>query len=260
MGGWQDTHTRKNDVWYSSDGYNWTEATSSADWSARAAASLVFDNKMWILGGSASSGLKNDVWYSTDGTNWTQATSSAGWSARNSHRAVVFDNKMWVMGGGRSASNGDTGYKDVWYSTDGANWTRATNSMFTKGRGGIALTTFNSKMWVIGGFAGGCFSEVTMSSACSDVWYSTNGASWTQSTSNLGAGNYCHAAASTSSKIWVFGGGQYGSSNLSWYSSDGITWSSLSFPSGTSFFSDSNNVIYDGAIWLAGKNKVWKLK
>ena len=69
----------KNDVWYSTDGTNWTEATSSADWSAKNdAASLVFDNKMWILGGRESSGLKNDVWYSTDGTNWTQATSSAG--------------------------------------------------------------------------------------------------------------------------------------------------------------------------------------
>ena len=127
----------------------------------------------------------------------------------------------------------------------------ATNSMFSKGRGGIALTTFNSKMWVIGGWAGG--------SGESDVWYSTDGSTWTQATSNLGAGSYGHSAASTSSKIWVFGG-HYGQSNLSWYSSDGITWSSLSFPSGTRTFSDSNNVIYDGAIWLAGKNKVWKLK
>ena len=254
MGGYLSS-TRKNDVWYSTDGTNWTETTSSADWSARNdAASLVFDNKIWIFGGRDSSGLKNDVWYSTDGSSWTQATSSAGWSSRNAHRAVVFNNKMWVIAGGRSASNGDTGYKDVWYSTDGANWTRATNSMFDKGRGGIALTTFDNKMWVIGGWAGGCGY-----SSCSDVWYSTDGSSWTQSTSNLGASSYGHSAASTSSKIWIFGG-NYAGSNLSWYSSDGITWASLDFPSGTNQISDSNNVIYDGSIWLAGANKVWKLK
>ena len=45
-----------------------------------------------------------------------------------------------------------------------------------------------------------------------------------------------------------------------WYSSDGITWTSMNFPSGTYNRSDSNNVFFDGAIWLAGANKVWKLK
>ena len=109
-------------------------------------------------------------------------------------------------------------------------------------------------MWVIGGFGGGCSMSI-----CSDVWYSTDGSSWTQSTSNLGAGSFGHSAASTSSNIWVFGG-NYGSSNLSWYSSDGITWTSMSFPSGTYNRSDSNNVFFDGAIWFAGANKVWKSK
>ena len=109
-------------------------------------------------------------------------------------------------------------------------------------------------MWVIGGYAGGCGH-----SNCSDVWYSTDGSTWTQSTSNLGAGSFGHSAAYTSSMLWVFGG-SYGSSNLSWYSSDGITWSSLSFPSGTYNRSNSNNVIFDGTIWLAGASKVWKLK
>ena len=128
---------------------------------------------------------------------------------------------MWVIGGGRSAGNDGTSYKDVWYSTDGANWTQATSNVAFSGRGAIALTTFNSKMWVIGGFGGGC-SNVT----CGDVWYSSDGSSWTQSTSNLGDASRGHSAASTSSMIWVFGGGY---SNLSWYSSDGITWSSLTF-------------------------------
>ena len=105
-------------------------------------------------------------------------------------------------------------------------------------------------MWVLAGWQSGNSSE---------VYYSSDGSTWTQSTSNLGAGSFGHSTASTSSKIWIFGG-HFGDSNLSWYSSDGITWTSMNFPSGTYNRSDSNNVFFDGAIWLAGANKVWKLK
>ncbi len=42
-----------NDVWYSTDGINWTEATASAAWSARNDhVVLAYDDKMWVMGGS----------------------------------------------------------------------------------------------------------------------------------------------------------------------------------------------------------------
>ena len=94
-------------------GYNDYQATANAGWSAREChTSVVFDGKMWVLGGYDGEGLKKDVWYSTDGVNWTQATANAGWSARATHTSVVFDGKMWVIGGQ------DGSYKnDVWYIT-----------------------------------------------------------------------------------------------------------------------------------------------
>jgi hypothetical protein len=99
----------KNDVWYSSDGVNWTRATDNAGWTARGDhTSVVFDNKMWVIGGWDNK-AKNDVWYSSDGVNWIRATAAAGWSARASHTSVVFDNKMWVIGGWDTAS-----VNDVW--------------------------------------------------------------------------------------------------------------------------------------------------
>ena len=112
-------------------------------------------------------------------------------------------------------------------------------------------------MWVIGGW-GNSSSTMTKQPNKSDVQSSTDGSTWTQTTSNLGAGSFGHSAAPTSSNIWVFGW-NYGSSNLSWYSPDGI-WTSMSFPSGTYNRSDSNNVFFDEAIWFAGTNKVWKSK
>ena len=84
-------------------------------------ASVVFNNKMWVLGGRDESSNKNDVWSSSDGINWTQATANAPWTARQEYTSVVFNNKMWVLGGY------DGSYKnDVWSSSDGVNWTQAT--------------------------------------------------------------------------------------------------------------------------------------
>jgi hypothetical protein len=91
----------------------WIRATNSATWFPRAGhTSVVFDNKMWVLGGYDFSNLYNDVWFSTDGVNWTCATASADWSARAFHTSVVFDNKIWMFGG-----ESNNGFKhDVWYS------------------------------------------------------------------------------------------------------------------------------------------------
>ena len=47
-------------------GGGWQEATSSANWPARYAhTSLVYDNKMWVLGGYDGSNYLNDVWNSS---------------------------------------------------------------------------------------------------------------------------------------------------------------------------------------------------
>jgi hypothetical protein len=64
LGGTTET-AGKNDVWYSIDGTNWIRATDSAEWVERGwHTSIVFDNKMWVLGGW-NNGSRNDLWYST---------------------------------------------------------------------------------------------------------------------------------------------------------------------------------------------------
>ena len=94
--------TASNEVWNSADGITWTKVKANNDKGflpARAIhASVVFDNKLWVIGGSSNNKMLNDVWSSSDGVNWTQEQ-SAPWSARRSHTAVVFDNKIWVIGG-----------------------------------------------------------------------------------------------------------------------------------------------------------------
>jgi hypothetical protein len=136
----------------------WTQATANAGWSARSNhTSVVFDNKMWVIGGWDGSN-RNDVWYSLNGINWTRATANAQWSARVGHTSVVFDNKIWVCGGFPYSN-------DVWYSSDGINWTQATANAGWSARTGHTSVVFNNKMWVIGGHY--------YSNYLNDVWYST---------------------------------------------------------------------------------------
>ena len=96
------------DVWYSSDGVEWHEATGSAAWPGRRFhRSVVYDDKMWVIGGSHY-GNRHDVWYSSDGADWLRAE-DADWSVRHEPGGLVFQDKIWIIGG-----FGKDLYNDVW--------------------------------------------------------------------------------------------------------------------------------------------------
>ena len=244
IGGFDGTH--KNDVWHSSDGISWTEASPAADFPARGShTSVVFDNKLWVIGGNDDDGgLKNDAWRSSDGISWTQATPAADFPARSSHTSMVFDNKMWVIGGF------DGGPKnDVWHSIDGINWTQATAAAAFSARYGHTSTVFDGKLWVIGGYGG---------SSKNDVWYSSDGITWTEATP---AADFPARSGHTSvvfdpdtsgqDKLWVIGGYDDGGSekNDVWYSSDGATWLQATGFSGRSLHTSE---VFDGKLWVIG--------
>ena len=89
-----------NDVWSSEDGINWTQVTDSAAWKPRMwFSTVVYRDRMWVLGGWEDAGNLGDVWYSKDGKNWTELKSERIWSKRHEHSAFVFKDKIWVVGG-----------------------------------------------------------------------------------------------------------------------------------------------------------------
>jgi N-acetylneuraminic acid mutarotase len=143
-----------NDVWYSSNGVDWIQATASAPWYARLGhTSVVFDNKMWVIGGlhmgDLGSESLNDVWYSTNGAQWYQATSSGPWAARMRHSSVTHDGKMWVIFGTVGYTDHVEFREDVWCSTNGTAWTRTTDS--GDQRYGHSSVVYGGRMWVLGG-------------------------------------------------------------------------------------------------------------
>jgi hypothetical protein len=187
--------TCKNDAWYSTDGVNWTQATSAAAFSARYRFGLYsFNGYMWVVGGQTSSNYLNDVWRSTDGVNWTQVTNAAGFSVRAWFSFFTDLGAMWVIGGTAGSS---AFYNDVWYSSDGSSWTNATSAAAFQARCGAPGVLCGDVMWIInGGSRSGSFS---------DVWTSVDGINWTKTNSATTFSNANNFAISYNENVWTSG-------------------------------------------------------
>jgi hypothetical protein len=221
MGGWaggrSPTASSSNQVWHSPDGANWECATRNAAWSPRlGAGGVVFNGKMWILGGiqryfDGPKHLLNDVWHSTDGANWIRATANAAWSPRAFHAALVFQNKMWVFGGGNYVPT-YLGHNDVWCSSDGVQWTQVTDKAPWPPRIWFSAEVYRNRMWVLGGWSG------NPSKNWNDVWYSSDGANWKELVAdNVWSKRHEMSAYVFRDKLWIVAGNPWPVTSDVWY-------------------------------------------
>ena len=211
MGGWYNgrlpDHSAGNEVWSSTDGVHWEQATPHAGWSPRLAAAVaVFQGKMWLLGGTEDyyfgddGSLKNDVWCSANGRDWTRVTEQAAWSARAYHQAVVLNDRMYVLGGGNYVPNYNA-LNDVWSSTDGEHWEQVTDAAPWHPRLWFSAATYRDRMWVLGGWSN------NPSQNWGDVWYSHDGREWTELKSKvIWKERHEHSVFVFQDKLWVAGG------------------------------------------------------
>lgn len=193
--------------------YAWRCVTPQAAWSARIiVAMIVFDDKLWVLGGS---GL-NDVWCSPDGATWSQVTDNAAWSKRWDFSASVFGGKMWVMGGILSYT-----YNDVWCSPNGSDWMPATTSAAWTPRYAFASATFADKLWVLGGVD---------PPYDRDVWSSSDGVAWASVAQEAPWPSRDKASTAVlNGKLWLIGGQHWQNLveqdlNDVWCTLDGVNW------------------------------------
>ncbi|HEY0407742.1 MAG TPA: hypothetical protein VGC89_18550 [Pyrinomonadaceae bacterium] len=152
-----------NEIWWSSDGANWTKAqTSGTSWAARKwHACVAFNNKLWVLGGLDQWASPNvlfykDVWSSPDGVAWTKQPTPP-WSATYGLGAAVFNGKLWVCGGSTYTTDVTT-YAEAWYTTDGVSWQQWNNGATPPQTNtpwgaltGVTLLTPNDHLWLISG-------------------------------------------------------------------------------------------------------------
>ncbi|MBN1133057.1 MAG: hypothetical protein JXR52_13050 [Bacteroidales bacterium] len=215
--------------------FTWVKVTSGADWPKRYDhASVVFNNRIWVLGGYNPGQVKGDtyfedVWSSADGDSWILETERAPWHGRRGHSAVVFDNgsgeAIYVIGG--FEVDEETGYRqysnDVWKSTDGKVWTRIKSRIYPVGDS-IYISDWFPRMnhscvtarhndtnyiYLIGGYT--MQEELSGRYAMkyyNDVWRSADGISWDSLANNDYGIRAEHAAAvdPETDRIYVQGG------------------------------------------------------
>lgn len=252
-----------SDVWSSSDGVNWEQVAKTSPWGNRRSAGLAdFNGKIWLLGGYVPDfGYKNDVWSSSDGVNWKQETASAAWPAREGHQVVVFQDKLWLLGGVRydksiAGSNNQTRemFNDVWYSSDGVNWTEATAFAAWSPRWDHAVAVFHDKLWLTNGMVFG-------SRMFNDVWYSSDGVNWTEVANIPFSARQGGFLTEYNGFLWVVGrlDGANGGVNDVWYSSDGTNWQKTEDNPLWLGKEDFGAVVFKDKMWiLGGMDKDWK--
>jgi len=221
MGGWYGGRnpdaSASNQVWSSTDGAEWRCATENAGWSPRlGAAGVVFDGKMWILGGvekyffGDERSLRNDVWSSTDGVDWQLVTGHAAWAPRAYHGALAFDGKLWVFGGGNYLP-AYAAHNDVWSSSDGVHWTQVAEKAPWAPRIWFSTVVYKEHLWLLGGWSN------HPSKNWNDVWHSADGKDWRQLvTEDVWSPRHEHSTYVWNDKIWVAGGNPWPCTNDVW--------------------------------------------
>lgn len=225
-----DRYKMMNDVWSSPNGIEWSEITSSAKWSARRGhAVVVFQNRLWVLGGEQYTGMREhsqfgDVWFSEDGIKWNCAVEDAPWGPRRGHAVCVHDNRMWLVGG-----VADQYMDDVWVSEDGFKWTAMRGasepniidkrSQFSPwpAREYHSLVSFKDSLYLMAG------------SFLSDVWASRDGKKWKMVLSKAPwAPRQLQSAFTIGERLFLLGGNK-GPKKLGdiWSSVDGAQWKQI---------------------------------
>jgi hypothetical protein len=217
---WQD----KSFVYTSTDGITWDgrDTGQKAEWdflyAPINASGVVFQDRIWILGGLTSGKAVNDI-RSFDEKSSARTVPSS-WSPRYDMCCVVFKNSIWVFAGRDEKNNF---YNDIWSSTDGTKWQqlKPTGSMWSP-RSGAAAVAYNNRLWLLGG-------TDAHGNLLQEIWSTADGVSWTQSPQPSWQARTISQAIGDerNTKIWLLGGSGVGSLTLAdmWHSSDGTNWS-----------------------------------
>ena len=194
----------------------WAQVTG--DTSAYTFNTIYYANGLWVAG-SSSHGL----WWSEDKETWTQVT---GDTSAYTFNTIYYANSLWVAG---------SNVYGCWWSEYGKTWTRGDT-----GGQNITVTDvcYANGLWVAG-------SKLLAPANYKTVWYSVDGKSWTQCSTDVPSMGDVYAIHYAEG-IWIGA-----CSNNILKSEDGMSWSSA-------YSSNSYSIYYANGIWVAvGNNGVF---
>jgi hypothetical protein len=240
------------DITDTTPGRTWTKVTLSAPFGSNGGfTSAEYHGKLWILGGTGSSGADGAVWHTSDGETWTPETSAEMVPQRVGASSAVFSDALWVIGGTDLEAPGNS----IWYSGNGINWSEIQPKTVFSPRAWHSTVVFRDRIWVIGGNRG-----TTTEDLAGDVWYSGDGISWQQATPAAEFSPRAdHSSFVYQDKIWVIGGrDNTGYTNDVWNSGDGIHWTQIIAAAPFARDTVFHAVVFDGRIWVNQAGEVKK--
>lgn len=278
---------------------DWEQLVEAAPWVPRdSAGELVFDGRMWILGGYTPQ-LTSDVWSTSDGLQWRREGTVPTDAGINVPVAFCLGGRMWVSsndGGLYSSSDGvswirekddppwggrycagstvhagrawvlgglrgDRVYNDVWSSADGRRWVEETASADWSPRQLFGnVVSHAGRMWVVGGGV----TRYEPFRSYRDVWSTEDGRHWTRVTDEAPwPGRIWSSCACYRGRIFLVGGFRaqpsWNNWNDLWYSADGAEWRVLETEHLWQPRHEISTYVFDDALWIAGGN-AWPLQ
>ena len=259
--------------------YDWTCATRDAAFAARdGAGALVFEDKMWLLGGwnpedkvhfSVKGHTNSEVWSSTDGAAWTLVNPRAPWEGRHTAGYVVHRGRMWVIGGDPLRGHYQN---DVWTSADGVRWDKVADRVPWAPRALHHTVEFKGKIWVMGGQTIPPYAPEP-EAFYNDVWCTEDGVSWTRVLEHApwSPRGMIGGSAVLNGRMWILGGGTYDTPlkpkrnyyNDVWSSADGVHWEKVLDHAPWAGRQYHDVAAFDGRLWVlegwSGRNRadVW---
>ncbi len=246
--------------------YTWELVNATADFAARdGAGALVFQDRMWLLGGWNPSDRVNfpmicnsEVWSSTDGASWTEEVAEAPWEGRHTAGYAVFLDQMWVLGGDPIQGHYQP---DAWSSEDGLSWTEQVAELPWGERVLHHTAVLGDTIYVMGGQTLPQFTSADEESVFyNDVWSSTDGVTWTQVLEEAPwePRGMIGGSAVLDGKIWLLGGGTYDTPdypyrnyyNDVWSSPDGVTWTQVLDEAPWEPRQYHDVAAFDGKLWV----------
>lgn len=176
---------------------------------------------------------------------------------------VVHDGRMWHLGSGA----------DVWWSTDGAAWTCATENAPYGNRTASAVAVFEGKLWLMGGYTQQPNDPPEKSypqyTTHNDVWASRDGATWERVLEHAPwTPRMWSIARAYAGELWIIGGfDNANSANLGdvWHTRDGTLWTKLEARTTFAPRHEPTCYVYENSLWvIAGNtwpvvNDAWRL-
>lgn len=259
--------------------YVWTCATRDAAFAARdGAGALVFDDKMWLLGGwnpddkvhfSVTGHTNSEVWSSADGAAWSLVNPGAPWEGRHTAGYVVHRGRMWIIGGDPLRGHYQN---DVWNTSDGTHWEKIADRVPWAQRALHCTLAFKDKIWVFGGQTIPQFAP-EKETFYNDVWRTDDGVKWTKVLDHAPwpPRGMIGGSAVLNGRMWILGGGTYDTPlapkrnfyNDVWSSVDGVRWEKVLDHAPWEARQYHDVAAFDGRLWVlegwSGKNRsdVW---